>query len=202
MKRQFTIAIAVLIAITFLIGCVTTPTTTSSSKSGSGGKVTAPGSYSQVPASLRGPVKEAEFDLRQAKNDAKLADEKVKLSELQKEWALLNNKNAGYVKKLSEVRERKAEIVVEVKMAQAIDNAGLGDKEANIKKIANLRTKELDVTTDEIKIKADIDTTELKLKRLDKQIRAQERAVAKASGHKDKIKKKSSKKVSKKGKKK
>ena len=200
MKRHVTTAMAVLIAITFFIGCVSTPLTkSSSSKSSASGKVTAPGSYSQVPASLRGPVKEAQFDLRQAKNDSKLADEKVKLSELQKEWALLNNKNSGYVKKLADVRERKAEIIVEVKMAEAIDNAGLGDKEANIKNIANLRTKELDVTTDEIKVKADIDTTELKLRRLDKQIRAQERAVAKASGHQTK---KSSKKVSKKSKKK
>jgi hypothetical protein len=194
-----TTTLAVFIAITFLIGCVSTPMTKSSSSSGSGGKVAAPASYSQVPASLRGPVKEAEFDLRQAKEYSKLADERVKLAELQKEWALLNDKNAGYERKLAEVRERKAEIIVEVKMAEAIDNAGLGDKEENIKNIANLKTKELDITSDEIKIKADIDTTELKLKRLDKRIRSQKKAVAKAAGYKSK---KSSKKVSKKSKKK
>ena len=67
-------------------------------------------------------------------------------------------------------------------MAEAIDNAGLGDKADNIKNIANLRTKELDITTDEIKIQADIDTTELRLRKLDKQIRAQKAAVAKAAG--------------------
>jgi hypothetical protein len=198
MKRSVTTALAVFIAITFLVGCVSTPMTKSSSSSGSGGKVAAPASYSQVPASLRGPVKEAEFDLRQAKEYSKLANEKVKLAELQKEWALLNDKNAGYEKKLAEVRERKAEIVVEVKMAEAIDNAGLGDKEENIKNIASLKTKELDITSDEIKIKADIDTTELKLKRLNKQIRSQKAAVAKAAGYKSK---KSGNKVSKKSKK-
>ena len=202
MKRHATTAMAVLIAITIVIGCVSTPMTKSSSKSSSSGKVTAPASFSQVPASLRGPVKEAQFDLRQAKNNSKLADEKVKLAALQKERALLNDKNAGYVRKLADIQERKAEIIVEVKMAEAIDNAGLGNKEENIKNIANLRTKELDVTTDEIKIQADIDTTELKLKRLDKQIKAQQRAVAKASGHKSKTAKKSSKKVSRKTKKK
>ena len=198
MSRHITSTLAALIAMTFLVGCVTT----SGSKSGtsSSKKSVAPASYSQVPASLRGPVKEAEFDLRQAKANQKLADEKVKLADLQKEWALLNDKNAGYEKKLAEVQERKAEIVVEVKMAEAIDNAGLGDKEDNIKKIANLKTKELDVTTDEIKIQADIDTTELKLKKLDKQIRSQKAAVAKAAGHDTKTTrtKKSRKKVSKK----
>lgn len=181
MKRRLTATLAVFITMTFLVGCVTTPMTKSSS--GSDGKKAEPGNYSQVPASLRGPVKEAEFDLNQAKEDSKVADEKVKLAELQKEWALLNDKNAGYVKKLAEVRERKAEIVVEVRKAEAIDNAGLGDKEENIKNIANLKTKELDITTDEIKVQADIDTTELKLKKLDKQIRAQEAAVAKAAGN-------------------
>lgn len=198
MKRRFVTTLAVIITVTLLIGCVSTPMTKSSSKSSSGGKVAAPASYSQVPASLRGPVKEAEFDLRQAKKYSKLADEKVQLAELQKEWALLNDKNAGYVKKLAAVRERKAEITVEVKMAEAIDNAGLGDKEDNIKNIANLKTKELDITTDEIKIKADIDTTELKLKRLSKRIRSQKAAVAKAAGY-DAQKK--SKRVSKKSKK-
>lgn len=204
MKRRFTIIVAIFISMTFLVGCVSTPMTKSSSKSSSGGKVAAPASYSQVPASLRGPVKEAEFDLRQARSDSKLAEEKVKLADLQKEWALLNDKNAGYVKKLAEVRERKAGIIVEVKMAEAIDNAGLGDKEQSIKNVSNLRTKELDVTIDEIKIQTDIDTTELKLKRLDKQIRAQKAAVAKASRHTTKTSKagKSGKKVSKKSKKK
>ena len=180
MKRKVTTLLAFLIAMTFMVGCVTT---SGSKKSSSSGKKKAPpASYSQVPASLRGPVKEAQYDLRKAKDNSKLADEKVKLADLQKEWATLNDKNADYVKKLSDVQERKAEIVVEVRMAEAIDNAGLGDKADNIKNIANLRTKELDITTDEIKIQADIDTTELRLKQLDKQIRAQKAAVAKAAG--------------------
>jgi hypothetical protein len=182
MKKRLITTLAGFITLTFLIGCVSTPLTKSSSSSGATSKA-APGSYSQVPASLRGPVKEAEFDLQQAKEDAKLADEKVKLADLQKEWALLNDKNTGFIKKLAEVQQRKAEIVVEVRKAEAIDNAGLGDKEENIKNIANLKTKELDITSDEIKVQADIDTTELKLKKLDKQIRSQQAAVAKAAGH-------------------
>lgn len=202
MKKRMTTTLAVIIAMAFFVGCVSTSGLkgSSSSSSKAGGKVSAPASYSQVPASLRGPVKEAEFDLKQARENQKLAEEKVKLADLQKEWALLNDKNAGYVKKLAEVQERKAGIVVEVRMAEAIDNAGLGDKEENIKKIANLRTKELDVTSDEIKVQADIDTTELKLKKLDKRIRSQKAAVAKAAGYKtgSAKAKKRSKKVSKK----
>ena len=83
MKRPMTAALAVMIAMTFLAGCVTTSGSKSSSSSGV--KKAEPGTYSQVPASLRGPVKEAEFDLKQAQADGKLADEKVKLAELQKD---------------------------------------------------------------------------------------------------------------------
>jgi hypothetical protein len=199
MKRRITTTLAVIIAMTFLVGCVTTSGGSKSSSS-SGVKKAPPGTYSQVPASLRGPVKEAEFDLKQAQSNQKLADERVKLAALQKEWAVLNDKNAGYVKKLAQVQQSKAEVIVEVKKAEAIDNAGLGDKEENIKNIAKLRTKELDVSTDEIKIQADIDTTELKLRKLDKQIRSQKAAVAKAAGHKTKSakSKKKPRKVSKK----
>ena len=195
MKRRITTTLAAIIAMTFLVGCVTTSGSSKSSSS-SGVKKAPPGTYSQVPASLRGPVKEAEFDLKQAQSDQKLADEKVKLAALQKEWAVLNDKNAGYIKKLATVQQNKAEVIVEVRQAEAIDNAGLGDKAENIKNIAKLKTKELNVTTDEIKIQADIDTTELKLRKLDKQIRSQKAAVAKAAGHKTK-----STKVKKKGRK-
>ena len=196
MKRRVATILAVAVAVTFLVGCVSTPITKTITNP-TGSKKAEPGKYRQVPASLRGPVKEAEFDLKQSKNKMKLADEKVKLAALQKEWALLNDKNAGYYKKLVEVQQRKAEIVVEVRKAEAIDNAGLGDKEANIKSIANLKTKELDVTSAEIKAQADIDTTELKLKRLNKQIRSQKSKVAKAAGRSTKSKK-SGRKVSKK----
>ena len=180
MKKRMTSALAIIFALTFLVGCVTT-SGSSKSSSGTKAKKAAPGSYSQVPASLRGPVKEAQYDLKQAQARGRLADEKVKLADLQKQRALLNDKNAGFIKKLADVQQTKSEVIVEVRMAEAIDNAGLGDKEANIKEIAKLRTKELKTYTDEIKIQADIDTTELKLKRLDKQIKAQQRAVAQAA---------------------
>jgi len=200
MKRFMTISLVVLITISFAAGCVTTPLTkSSSSRSSSSAKKAEKGTYSQVPASMRADVKEAQFDVKLARNKQKVADEKVKLADLKKERAILGSKYAQHDKKLADILVQKTEMIVEVKKAEAIDNAGLGDKEDNIKQIANLKTKELDITTDEIKIKADIDTTKVKLKKLDKQIRKQEKKVAKASGGTKKSKSgKKRKKVSKK----
>lgn len=203
MKRLMTISLAIMITLFFVIGCATTPFSSSSSSSSSSAKKAEPGSYSQVPASMRGDVKEAEYDLKLAGKNVKLAEEKVKLADLKKERGILGSKHAEYNKKLADILAQKAEVIVEGKKMEAVDNAGLGDKEDNIKQIAKLKEKELDVSIAEIKVKADIDTTALKIKELDKQIRAQSNVVAKAggAGTKSKAGKKKSQKVSKKGKK-
>lgn len=201
MKRLMTISLAIMITLVFVAGCATTPF--SKSSSGSSAKKAEPGSYSQVPASMRGDVKEAEYDRKLAGKNVKLAEEKVKLAELKKERGILGAKYAEYNKKRADIVAQKAEAIVEGKKMEAVDNAGLGDKEDNIKQIAKLKEKELDITIDEIKIRADIDTTALKLKKLDKRIRAQSNVVAKAggAGTKSKAVKKKSKKISKKRKK-
>ncbi|NVL92404.1 MAG: hypothetical protein HWN71_05120, partial [Desulfobacterales bacterium] len=131
------------------------------------------GLYSQVPAAMRAGVREAEFDLKQAKAKAGIAREKVKLAELQKERALLERKYADYGMKLAGIHERQLELEVEIRKLEAIDNSNLGDKEDNIKGIANLKTKKLSVESDGIRVKAEFDTTELKIKRLTKEIEAQ-----------------------------
>ena len=81
---------------------------------------------------------------------------------------------------LAEILERKAELVVEIRKSEAIDNANLGDKEDNIRQIANLKTKKLSIESDGIRVKADFDTTELKIKKLTKQIKTQETKVQKS----------------------
>ena len=67
---------------------------------------------------------------------------------------------------------------------EAIDNANLGDKEDNIKQIANLKTKKLGMESDGIKVKAEYDTTELRIKKLTKEIKAQTMRVQKMEGKK------------------
>lgn len=182
MKRSIFINLAVLTAFMLLIGCITTPVTQSISNV-TGGKKADPGDYRKVPAALRGDVKEAEFDLKQADQYMKHAEEKVKFTELKVEKAALEKKYAEYNQELAKIVRQKSEAIVALRKAEAVDNAGLGDKEANIKQIANLKTKELNITTAEIKTTANLDTTRVKLKKLDKKIRAQAKKTGKAGGY-------------------
>ena len=181
MKRVCSIGLTFLMALSLLAGCASMPvfkgskTQTSASKGSRGTKKE--GLYSQVPAAMRAPVREAEFDLKEAKAKMELAREKVKLAELQKERALLERKNADYGMEFSQIKERTAELEVEIKKLEAIDNANLGDKAHNIKEIANLKTKKLGMESDAIQVKAEFDTAELKIKKLTKEIEAQNMRV-------------------------
>jgi hypothetical protein len=178
MKTLSYVGFTFLVALSLFAGCITIPTKkTSATKSSSVG--TGEGLYSKVPAAMRAPVREAEFDLEQAKAKAEIAREKVKLAELQKEKALLEGKYADYGMQLAEINERKAELEVEIRKFEAIDNANLGDKEDNIREIANLKTKKLGTESDGIRVKAELDTTDLKIKKLTKQIEAQKTKVQK-----------------------
>ena len=188
MKRCWHMGLAFLVALSLLAGCSSIPVLKSSTgktrltKSSRG--ETKEGLYSQVPAANRAPVREAEFDLKEAQAKVELAREKVKLAELQKEQALLERKYADYGMELSEINERKAEVEIEIRKLEAIDNSNLGDKEHNIKQIAKLKTKKLSVESDGIQVKAEFDTTELRIKKLTKEIEAQIMTVQKMENKK------------------
>jgi len=188
MKRLWYMGFMFLMTLSLVAGCASIPglkssgNKTSASKSPLGTKKE--GLYSQVPAAMRAPVKEAEFDLKEAKAKAEIAREKVKLAELQKEQALLETKWADYGMKFAEINEKAVELAVEIRKMEAIDNANLGDKERNIKEIANLKTKRLGMESDGIQVKAEFDTTELKIKKLTKEIEAQKTRVQNMEGKK------------------
>jgi hypothetical protein len=134
--------------------------------------------YTKVPASMQAPVKEASFDLQQAQSNLRLADKKVTLADLSKDVGLLEKKHADASKKLAEIHVQKAQVVVERKRAEAIDNANLGDKASNIKTIADLKTKELSIESEAIKTKAEMDTLALQIRELNKKVAAQTQLVA------------------------
>jgi chromosome segregation ATPase len=182
MKRLWYVGLIVLMALSLLAGCATIPGKTQVTKRSPG--KTQEGLYSQVPAAMRAPVKEAEFDLKEAKAKAEIARERVKLAELQKELALLETKWADYGMKFAEINEKAAELAVEIRKLEAIDNANLGDKEHNIKEIANVKSKKLGMESDGIQVKAEFDTTELRIKKLTKQIEAQKMKVQNMEGKK------------------
>jgi hypothetical protein len=133
--------------------------------------------YRKVPASMRADVKEAEYDLKRAKSNAAQAEEKFKLAQLKKEREVLKNKYARYNKDLAGVLIKKADMKVEIKKMEAINNSNLGDKVDNIKMIASMKTKRLGIESDEIEVKADMDTTQLRIKELSKQIGTQQKKV-------------------------
>jgi len=127
--------------------------------------------FSQVPAEDRQEVRKAEFDLKVAEEKVRLADLKMKLAPLQKKYA-------GYEEDLANKYRKKAAAAVDLAKLEAIDRSGLGQKEDNIKTIADLQAKRLKIEADMVKIKAKLDTTERRIKDLTKQIEEQAQKIA------------------------
>jgi len=165
MKRFLYISLVVLIALSFATGCATISPGKTSKKKTSDRTL-----YSQVPASMRADVKEADFDLKEAKRLVKLAKDKVEIGKMKKELGDKQKKLSGYELKAAEKTLEEKEINVEVKKWEAIDNANLGDKIDNIKKVAKLRSKRLSAEADAVEAKADITTTRIEIKKLQRKI--------------------------------
>jgi len=182
MKRFPYIILTLVVAVSCIGGCATidatmekipVPNITGGSKEADNDL------YRKVPASMRADVKEAEFDLKRAEANVNLAENQLTLSELKKEREILANKYAEYNRDLADILVKKANLKVEIEKMKAIDNSNLGDRASNIKSIANLKTKKLSTESDEIKVKSEMDMTNLKIKELDKAIMAQDKKISK-----------------------
>jgi hypothetical protein len=119
--------------------------------------------FSQVPAEERQEVLKAEFDLRVAEEKAKLADLKMKLAQLQR-------KHAGDEENMADKCRAKASVAVDLAKLEAIDRSGLGEKNDNLKAIADLKSKKLELEADTIKLEARRAATERQINDLTKQI--------------------------------
>ena len=159
------ISLIFLLALSLLTGCEATRSLTSSIGGSSDENLLA-----QVPAEEREEVKKAEFDLQ-------VAGEKVTLAEMKTELASLQKKYADYEEDAADEYQKKAEVAVELAKLEAIDRAGLGEKQANIEDIADLKAKELKIEANRIKIEAKRDTTGEKINDLLKQIEEQETKI-------------------------
>jgi len=159
------ISLIFLLALSLLTGCEATRSLTSSIGGSSDENLLA-----QVPAEEREEVKEAEFALQ-------VAEEKLALAEMKKELASLQKKYADYEEDAAEEYQKKAEVSVDLAKLEAIDRAGLGEKQANIEDIADLKAKELKIEAKRIKIGAKRDTTGEKINDLLKQIDEQETKI-------------------------
>ncbi len=169
MKRILYISLTLLVALCFASGCLTTSKNTKTGKKTSDASL-----YSQVPASMRADVKEAEFDLQEAKRNVKNAEKTIEIGKLRKELGNKEKKRTDYKLDEAETVLEEKEIAVEAAKWEAIDNANLGDKIANIKKIAKLKSKKLGYEADALEAKADLVTTELEIKKLKRKIESLE----------------------------
>ena len=159
------ISLIFLLALSLLTGCEATRSLTSSISGSPDENLLA-----QVPAEEREEVKKAEFDLQ-------VAQEKITLAEMKTELASLQKKYADYDEDAADEYKKKAEVSVDLAKLEAIDRAGLGEKQANIKDIADLKAKELKIEGNRIKIEAKRDTTGEKINDLLKQIEEQETRI-------------------------
>lgn len=173
-NRHFLFTISLAMAMIWITGCSSFP---GIKRTSSPAKTTKKGLYTSVPVSMRAPVKEAAFDLKQAESNLKLAQEQVKLAEFKKERAVLEKKRADLNQELAETLVEKSKLIIERKKLEAIDNANLGDKASNIKKIANLKTKELSIESKTVNTKASMATLDLEIKGLNKKVNLQARKV-------------------------
>ena len=164
------ISLIFLLALSLLTGCEATRSLTSSIGGSSDENLLA-----QVPAEEREEVKEAEFALQ-------VAEEKLKLAEMKKELASLQKKYADYEEDAADEYQKKAVVSVDLAKLEAIDRAGLGEKQANIEDIADLKAKELKIEANRIKIGAKRDTTGEKINDLLKQIDEQETKIINSGG--------------------
>lgn len=109
------------------------------------------------------------FNLEQAKADLEMARQKVKLAELKMELSVLEMKLADYHQKIAETIVRKAKIFKQCQTLEAEHKGGRDKKAADIDKLKVLKTKSLDLESENIKTKAaiakiDLDIQELKRK--------------------------------------
>jgi len=165
--------LGILIPITLFSGCLKLPMIKSSPKK------TEQGLYTKVPAAMQGSVREAEYDLKKAKAQVDLASEKVKLAEMRKDKAILEKNYADFEMRMAETQVKAAELEVKRKKLEAVDNSNLGDREENIKRIADLKKQELNVESENIQNKAELDILDMKIKKLAKEIQERKTQLAK-----------------------
>ena len=94
-----------------------------------------------------------------------------------RKWFYLQKKYADYEEDVADEYQKKAAVSVDLAKLEAIDRAGLGEKKANIEDIADLKSKELKIEANGIKIGAKRDTTGEKINDLLKQIDEQETKI-------------------------
>ena len=172
MKKFSFISLPFVLIIALIVGCKTTENfkQSISSKIDSMTSDVDQELYGKVPEDKREGIPEAEFDLELNKN-------KETLATLKKERGINELKIVGYDLDIASKNRKKAAIALDIKKLEAINSAGLGEKEKNRKTIADLKTKVRKIDADIVKIKEKQDSVEGVINDLNRQIEEQEKKV-------------------------
>ena len=172
MRFYFQAILTLLLALSLFVGCETTKNIKGSITS----KVDSMTSdldkdlFAQVPENQLEGVQKAEFDLL-------VSNEKVKLAELKEELAGKQKKYANYELDLAKKNKKEVSVKLDIEKLEAIDRSGLGEKQDNIKAIADLKAKVPNIESDRIKIGAKLSTTQIDIDNLINQIKEMEEMI-------------------------
>ena len=172
MRFYFQAILTLLLALSLFVGCETTKNIKGSITS----KVDSMTSdidkdlFAQVPENQLEGVQKAEFDLL-------VSNEKVKLAELKEELASKQKKYANYELDLAKKNKKEVSVKLDIEKLEAIDRSGLGEKQDNIKAIADLKAKVPNIESDRIKIGAKLSTTQIDIDNLINQIKEMEEMI-------------------------
>ncbi len=126
--------------------------------------------FAQVPEQERGDVDQAALTLM-------VSEEEVKLAEMKTELATVQRKYARYQEDLAKKLQKEAALGLDIAKLEAIDRSGLGDKDDNARKIADLKSNRLETEAQRVKIEAQLATAKRHIRGLTKQIAKKEKEI-------------------------
>jgi chromosome segregation ATPase len=129
-----------------------------------------PNLVAKVPEDKRVGFPKAEFAV-------KVAEEKAKLAQMKSELAAKQKKFAEYEEDLVNIELKDANLDYDIIKQDAVDAAGLGKREDNIKAMTNLKVKKIDLQKDRLKTEGNMATTKQQMQDLADKIKAQEEKV-------------------------
>lgn len=125
----------------------------------------------QVPQDKRGAIEKADFELAVANEEVALAKLKEDLADKQSDQAALGTK-------LAKAQAAAAELALDSARIEAVDAAGLGKKEDNLKLQAELRADRAKNEAERIQLKARMDQAEVFVRDLKGRVADKEQSLA------------------------
>ena len=168
MPRVLLLSSLIVVAFLVLVSCEATRSITS--KMGSITSRVDEDLFAQVPEQQRGDVDQAALTLM-------VSEEEVKLAEMKTELATVRRKYARYQEDLANKLHKEAALGLDIAKLEAIDRSGLGDKDDNARKIADLKANRLETEAQRVKIEAQLATAKRHIRGLTKQIAEKEKEI-------------------------